>query len=271
VNGTDGPDVMTVVGASGDVPRVFVEGWNVAVARVGACRLSVNGLGGDDTLAAMGPAALDLQLDGGEGNDRLFGGVGPERLLGGPGDDVIDGGPGADLIFLGEGDDTFTWDPGDGSDLVDGEAGRDVLIFNGSSASEDIDLRAGSDGRLRVLRNIAAVELGLASVERVDVIARAGTDRVFVNDLSATDVEEVNIDLAPVGDFAQDVVVVRGTPGADTIAIAAQPGEVLVSGLAVTTRITSPEPVDHLVVQGAGGADVITPPSFGGIMMVTIE
>ena len=61
-------------------------------------------------------------------------------LIGGDGNDFVDGDQGNDVAFLGAGDDTFQWDPGDGNDTVEGQAGTDTLLFNGSNASENIDI-----------------------------------------------------------------------------------------------------------------------------------
>ena len=61
----------------------------------------------DDVIEASGVAAgaMQLTLDGGEGNDILVGGAGNDTLLGGAGDDVLIGGPGIDILDGGEGDD----------------------------------------------------------------------------------------------------------------------------------------------------------------------
>jgi Ca2+-binding RTX toxin-like protein len=68
--------------------------------------LTVNALAGDDVLDASGVAtgAIQLTLNGGDGNDVIIGGNGDDTLLGGPGDDVLIGGPGNDSIDGGAGD-----------------------------------------------------------------------------------------------------------------------------------------------------------------------
>jgi Ca2+-binding RTX toxin-like protein len=142
VNGSAGNDIMQVA-PSGTFARVTATGFSTAVDVSGALTLSVNGLGGNDTISASGNLAalgIPLQFDGGEGNDVINGSNGADTLIGGPGNDTIDGNQGNDIAFLGDGDDTFIWDPGDGSDVVEG--GERTMVFNGANIAENIDLSA---------------------------------------------------------------------------------------------------------------------------------
>ena len=69
-------------------------------------RLIVNALGGNDVVDAsrLRAAAIQLTVDGGDGNDVLIGGAGNDTLLGGDGDDVLIGGRGQDILDGGPGD-----------------------------------------------------------------------------------------------------------------------------------------------------------------------
>ena len=201
-------------------------------------------------------------IDGGDGNDTLAGGAGAEKLLGGAGNDSIDGNGGNDLALMGAGDDTFVWDPGDGSDTVQGEAGSDTLRFNGAAIAEHIDLSANGN-RLRFFRDIANITMDTDDVETVDFNALGGADTITVNDLSATDVRNVNADLAgtlggSAGDGQADSVIVNGTNRNDTIAISGDASGVAVSGLPTLVAIQHQEPTDQLAVNGLGGDDAIT-------------
>ena len=62
--------------------------------------------------------------------------------------------------------------------------------------------------------------MDLNEVERINFNALGGADLITVNDLTGTDVSEVNIGLASagIGDGAADNVVVTGTTGDDVIA-----------------------------------------------------
>ena len=48
--------------------------------------------------SGLGAGAIQLQADGGAGNDILVGGDGNDVLFGGDGDDVLIGGPGLDVL-----------------------------------------------------------------------------------------------------------------------------------------------------------------------------
>src|SRR6202035_24169 len=108
---------------------------------------------------------------------------------------LIIGGRGSDVAFMGAGDDTFVWNPGDGSDVVEGQGGHDTLQFNGSNANEHIDLSANGS-RLRLFRDVGNVTMDVNGVEQVNIAALGGADSLTVNDLSGTDVKDVNINLA---------------------------------------------------------------------------
>jgi hypothetical protein len=124
------------------------------------------------------------------------------------------------VALLGAGDDVFVWNPGDGSDIVEGQAGSDTMLFNGSNVSENIDISANG-ARVRFLRNVGAVTMDLNGVETINFNALGGTDHVVVNDLSGTDVSQVNIDLGAIagaigGDAQADLVSVRSNAGEQT-------------------------------------------------------
>ncbi len=181
-------------------------------------------------------------LSGGNGDDTLAGGNGAEKLLGGNGNDSIDGNRGNDVASMGNGDDTFIWDPGDGSDTVEGQNGNDTMLFNGAAVAEHVDLTANGN-RLKFFRDVANITMDTAGVERVDFNALGGEDVVTVDDLTGTDVNEVNVDLAGTlggiaGDGAADRVIVKATDGNDAIDVSGDAGGVKVSGLVPTVRVS---------------------------------
>src|SRR5439155_21150984 len=93
------------------------------------------------------------------------------------------------------GDDTFVWDPGDGSDTIEGQDGTDTMVFNGADVPERVALSANGN-RLTFLRDPGRVTMDTAGVERVDFNARGGAGLDTGDDLIATDVRDVNLDLA---------------------------------------------------------------------------
>ncbi|HEY7016915.1 MAG TPA: calcium-binding protein [Gaiellaceae bacterium] len=228
--------------------------------------LIVSGLGGDDTIEGQnGLATLvtpALTVDGGSGDDTLGGGDGNDLMLGGSGDDVVDGNRGNDTGLLGSGDDHFVWDPGDGSDVVEGQSGgQDQLDFNGSNVSEKIEVSANGP-RVRLTRDVANIVMDFDGIEHVAVRALGGADLITVDDLTGTDVDSVDTNLAGFdgnGDGAADTVVVNGTDKKDTVHVSTDGSKVSVDGLRATTTIVGSEPaLDTLKVSTAGGNDSVT-------------
>jgi Ca2+-binding RTX toxin-like protein len=215
----------------------------------------------DDTHGAF-TNTIPTRIDGGPGNDTIAGGAGAETLNGGPGNDTIDGNAGNDVSDLGPGDDSFVWDPGDGSDRIEGGPGTDAMVFNGAAASETVDLSANGN-RLRFFRQPANITMDTHGVERVDFNALGGADAITVNDLTRTDVKNVNLDLAgtlggATGDGQNDSVVVVGTNENDALTAAGDSSGVTVSGLRTQVAIQHQDPTDQLFVLGVGGDDSIS-------------
>ena len=236
-------------------PKAAIENIKVA-AHGGDDRVRI-----DDTNGAF-TDAIPTRIEGGPGNDTITGGAGSETLVGGAGNDTIDGKGGNDVSDLGPGDDSFVWDPGDGSDSIEGGPGADTMVFDGAAASETVDLSANGT-RLRFFRSPANITMDTHGVEQVDFNALGGADTVTVNDLSSTDVRNVNIDLAgtlggATGDGQTDRVLVTGTTGNDALNVAGDASGVTVSGLKTQVAIQHQEPADQLFVLGVGGNDSIS-------------
>jgi len=279
VNGSAAADTMTFLPSPvASYVRATSTGYTAPVDVTGALTLSINGLGGTDTIVGSGNVAglaIPIQLDGGDGDDFISGSNASELILGGPGNDVIDGNQGNDTALMGGDDDTFIWDPGDGSDIVEGQGGNDILVFNSSGANEIVDFSAiGS--RFRLFRNVGSVTLDVDGVERVDWQALGGADNLTVNSLAGTAVTQVNVDLAGVlggasGDAQPDVITVNGTAAPDVINITADAGTVDVSGLVPSVHITHSEAAnDSLIVNGLGGTDTFTVGSGVNTLMTVV-
>jgi Ca2+-binding RTX toxin-like protein len=246
---------VSVVGLSAQVNISASEGANDS--------LVVSGGVGDDVInAATLPAGIiNLTIDGGAGNDTILGSAGADHLFGGDGNDFVDGNQGNDVALLGAGNDVFQWDPGDGSDTVEGQSGVDTLLFNGANISENIDISANGE-RVSFHRDIANITMDLNDVEKINFNALGGADNVVVNDLSGTDITQVNINLAGVpggntGDGQVDNVTVNATTGHDTITIASNANGIAVGGLTEKVNLLNADATDHLTINGLGGADVI--------------
>src|SRR5215207_4551480 len=259
VEGAAGNDTIGVA-ASAVASHIAVSGGpgGLPIDVVNVEALAIKSLAGNDTLnAGLGLASLtQLTLDGGAGNDAVNGGDGNDILRGGGENDTIDGNGGADVALMGSGDDTFVWDPGDGSDVVEGQDGADTMLFNGAGVAESFDFSANGN-RLKFFRDVANITMDVDDTERVDLRALGGIDSTVVNDLSATDVKNIVLDLAT--DAAVDTTTVNGTGGNDTVAITPNTGAVDVTGLAAAVKITGSEAANDLLnVKGLGGNDTVS-------------
>ncbi|HEY2413146.1 MAG TPA: calcium-binding protein [Pirellulaceae bacterium] len=279
VNGGNGAENFTVTpnGSRVRFDRIDPAPFSIDIGT--SENLVLNANGGDDTFtAANGLASLiQLNVDGGAGNDTITGGDGNDILSGGDGNDLVNGGRGNDTVFLGAGDDTFTWNPGDGSDIVEGQAGNDTMVFNGAVTSEIFDLSA-SGGRLRLTRSIGSVVMDTDGVEQVNLNALGGADTITVNDLSGTDVSKVNLNLESTpgsgsGDLLVDTVNVKGTARADNVQIQGLGNSFTVSGLSALVSVVGSEGAnDQLVVSTLGGDDNMNATGLAaGVVKLTID
>lgn len=255
VNGTQGPDVF---GAAGNAGGINVFGLHTAVnvffQEQANDRLTLNALGGDDVIDATSLEADGIQL-------TMNGGLGADVFLGSEGNDLVNGGDGNDVALLAAGDDTFVWNPGDDNDTLEGQAGLDTMLFNGANVAEQINISANG-GRVFFTRDVANVVVDVNDVESIDFNALGGAESVTVNDLSGTDMTEVNTNLAGVigggGDAEADNVVVNGTSGDDVMQAAGDASGVSVFALAARVNITGAEAAnDTLTLNALAGDDVI--------------
>jgi Ca2+-binding RTX toxin-like protein len=256
VNGTNNPDDIQIT-ATGSVAEVNGAPVSVQIDHSEAAndKLTVNGLGGADTITA-GPglaALIQLVINGGTEVDVLTGGDGNDRIVGQQQNDSM---------FGGAGNDTLVWNPGDANDLVEGEAGNDTMEFNGAGGDELFEATPVAR-RLRFTRDLGNIVMDVGSTERVDLAAFGGADTAVLNDLTGTDVTKANIDLAGVlgggaGDAAADTITVSGTNAPDTIAVAANGGVVDLTGLFTAIGISHSEVAnDLLAINTLGGDDSV--------------
>ncbi|WNZ22117.1 calcium-binding protein [Leptolyngbya sp. NK1-12] len=260
VNGGGGSEafVVTANGSRVRLDRVNPAPFTLDIGTTENLILNMNG--GDDTFSAANNLASSIQLtvDGGAGNDTILGGNGADTLQGGDGNDFVDGQKGNDVAVLGAGNDVFQWDTGDGNDVVEGQANFDTLQFTGTAASEQINI-AANGGRVFFSRDVEAVVLDLNDVERINFAALLGTDTITVNDLSGTDVTQVNVDLAGPdgrGDGQSDTVIGHGTAGIDVIRLRNTINNIHITGLPAAITITNAD-ADRLTINGGTGDDTI--------------
>ncbi len=275
VNGTNGGDIIDVVGAGTSASVIGLSARvNITTSEGANDTLVVNGLGGNDGITAttLPAGVVKLTLDGGAGDDTILGSQGADNLLGGDGNDFVFGDNGNDLAQLGAGDDVFQWNPGDGNDTIEGQDGTDTMLFFGANINENITISANG-ARALFFRDIANVTMDLNDLERIDFRALGGADNIVVGDLSGTDVTQVSLDLSgPVGggDGAADTITVSATLGDDVVGVAGDAGGVTVFGLQATVNVFFPEVAnDRLTLNALDGDDVINASSLeaGGIQL----
>jgi Ca2+-binding RTX toxin-like protein len=203
MDGDAGADEVEINGAptAGDVFTAVPNGGRVLFNRTNlvpfavdfsAERLTVNGLGGDDTFngaAGLAPLTL-LSLNGGSGDDSLSGGDGPDLITGGDGNDKLNGESGDDRIIGdrgtdalggGDGDDTLVWNNGDGSDVSNGDAGFDVVEINGSPAAGDVFTVRPNGARAAIDRtNLVPFTVDFTA-EELSVNGEGGDDQLTVS------------------------------------------------------------------------------------------
>ena len=113
------------------------------------------------------------------------------------------------------------------------------------------------------IRNIANVVMDLNDVEGIDFNALGGADNIVVNDLSGTDVTEINLNLAGAlggtpATRQPDNVIVNGTNGDDVVLVVGDASGTAVLGLAAQVNITGAEAAnDRLTVNALAGDDVV--------------
>jgi Ca2+-binding RTX toxin-like protein len=277
MNGANGSETFTVT-ANGTRVRFDRVAPGPFFLDIGTSEnLVVNMNGGDDSFSASGnlAALIQITVDGGTGNDTILGGNGNDQLFGGDGNDFIDGNGGNDTASLGAGDDTFQWDPGDGSDTVEGGDGNDTMIFNGSNLDEKFDISANGQ-RVRMTRDFGNVVMDLNDLESINLNALGGADQTTVNDLTGTDLVQLNINQAGTlggtgGDGQADSVIVNGTNGADAIQVLGNGTSFSVVGLQALVSVTNSEGAnDSLSVSAQGGDDTVNASTVvAGILNLT--
>lgn len=136
---------------------------------------------GDDTL--FGQSGTD-EIYGGNGNDRVSGGIGNDLLFGGAGNDLLEGGDNDDLMDGGSGSDTFI-----------GGSGLDLVILEGTTSAEDLQLQRLSATSALFKRK----PRGLQSVLEQDTITMDATDEFFINALAGDDLISVDAALTQLG------------------------------------------------------------------------
>jgi Ca2+-binding RTX toxin-like protein len=200
----------------------------------------------------------------------INGGTGNDTLLGTAGNDRVTGGTGNDLARMRAGNDLFLWNLGDGIDTIFGDAGIDRVVFTYGAGANGVSIDAVGT-RARVLN--AGI---LSGVERIDLRPLGDADGISVENLAATGVELVAIDLAGtvggvVGDGTTDTVTRGGTSGNDTLVASLVSGKISVTGLSTQVTISHFDAIDTLRIDGDEGNDTLDASQLtAGLMKVDL-
>ncbi len=119
----------------------------IQVGRTVDAFVNLQGGDGDDRIIGGGGGGV---IDGGNGNDEIGGYAGSYILTGDAGNDLIHGGAQADTIFGGDGDDIIFG--GTGNDIISGGTGKDLIqgedgddTITGDDDDDDLRGDAGND------------------------------------------------------------------------------------------------------------------------------
>jgi Ca2+-binding RTX toxin-like protein len=129
VTGDNTDETIVIADAGG---FITVDGVATTAAADDTFDLTVNALGGADTITVNTALLRGITINGGDGNDTVNGS---------PDDDIINGGNDLDTLNGGAGDDRISGN--DADDTMNGDAGNDVLVWN---PGDDTDVMNGGAG-----------------------------------------------------------------------------------------------------------------------------
>ncbi|MEQ1859298.1 MAG: FG-GAP-like repeat-containing protein [Chthoniobacteraceae bacterium] len=300
VFGSDGTDNVTTAATAVSVstPNSLV----IVTLGTSVELLDISTLAGDDSInLSTLPAPTVAIVRGGDGNDTIIGSPQADTLYGGAGNDVLVGGAGVDsqygedgndifgnptltpdgvaddagndFNFGGPGFDNFVWEPGDGADFNNGgEDGADIFRFFGNAGANVFTLRSGgTPTHFNAL--IGAVNIDNHGIEDVIVDGQGGADTFTVDDLFATEVVSLNLNLSASDGGALDFVTINARPANDSLVVSTPAaGAVRVAGLRYNVNLTNAEATDGLTINGNDGSDSINVVSgVAAIVGVTIS
>jgi Ca2+-binding RTX toxin-like protein len=113
--------------------------------------------GGDDLINFSSPnySHGDINIYGGDGNDKIWSSIGNDHLFGQSGNDEIYGGSGDDKIDGGDGDDFISG--GAGNNILTGGWGNDIFCFD-SFENDDRELIHHNDNEIDVITDFTQNE-----------------------------------------------------------------------------------------------------------------
>ena len=221
---------------------------NALTAGPGVDRVVLSTLGGNDNINASGLVApITVTVFAGDGNDTVIGSPQDDLVFGGFGNDILVGGAGNDTQHGEEGQDIFgnldadtrtAWRTIRASistsaarasitscgsratgptSTTAARTAADIFRFFGNAAANTFELRQGGTPT-HFNAFIGAVVIDNHGIEDIVISGQGGADTFIVQDLYATEVVTVNVDVGA-ADAAIDAVTVNGRNVADNIVL----------------------------------------------------
>ena len=307
--GAGGVDVVNLLGSAGadtvtsaaDAITINTPG-SLAIITLGAGidAVTISTLGNNDNINLSG-ITVTSTVFGGDGNDTIVGSPQVDSIYGGAGNDILVGGAGndfeygedgndifgnltltpdgvaddagADQAFGGAGFDNFVWEPGDGADSNNGGGdAADIFRFFGNAAANVFTLRqGGTPTHFNAL--IGALVIDNHGIEDVIVDGQGGGDTFVVEDLYATEVVSINLNLNAADAGALDPVTVNGRNVADNLVVTTTGvGALSIQGLRYNVNLTNAEATDTLTINVNDGDDQVTvAPGAEAVLIITLN
>ena len=129
---------------------------------------------------------------------------------------------------------------------------------------------------MKLFRDIANITMDFDTVERLELTALGGADRITVGDLTATALKTADIDLSAIaggGDTQPGTVITTGTNRPDRVRVIRSDTRVFTTGLPVQTRIAGSEPANDLLLINtlAGNDDVNIAADVTDLIQATVD
>ena len=280
VTGDNTDETIVVADAGG---FITVDGVATTATANDTFDLTVNALGGADTITVTTALLRGVTINGGDGNDIVNGS---------PDDDIINGGNDLDTLNGGAGDDRLSGN--DANDTMNGDAGNDVGVWNpgddddiingGAGGGDDAELNGGNNpenfaatpvaGRVRFERvSPAPFKLDVGpDTERLVLNANGGDDNMVSDPATPTAMllnGGTGLDNMSAGagaDFlngGDDNDTLTGGPGGDRI-VGDRGGDTMIGGSGDDTtvwnngdgsdKMDGEAGLDRVEVNGAAGA-----------------
>lgn len=229
IKGGDGLDTIDIkADADFTLTDEVLSGWGThSLEEIEAAKI-IGGASNNEIRATQFQGKTDIQ--GLDGDDKIYGGRGSNRLSGGNGDDVLRGSNQGDEIYGGRGNDSLhgfsgndTLSGGDGNDLLFGSDGNDTLIggdgndqlygHDGDDSMDggnDNDRIVGGDGN-DVAYGGAGNDIILGMNGNDEIFGEEGNDSLYGDDLIGSTVGNDTI----YGGSGNDQI--KGGRGEDTL------------------------------------------------------